>query len=52
MCTSVTEDLNGGGVWLVRWRVGTGYRQKLIATADDVTKEGTLDFNATVRSTQ
>jgi hypothetical protein len=33
-----------GGVWLVRWRNGVGYRQKPIGTADDAIKEGTLDF--------
>ena len=38
-----------GGVWLVRWRHGTGYRQMPIGTADDVIKEGTLDFNAAVK---
>jgi integrase len=37
-----------GGVWLVRWRNGVGYRQKPIGTADDSIKEGTLDFNAAV----
>ncbi len=38
-----------GGVWLVRWRNGTGYRQKKLGTADDELKEGTLDFDAAVR---
>jgi hypothetical protein len=38
-----------GGVWLVRWRNGTGYRQMSIGTADDIIKEGTLDFNAAVK---
>jgi integrase len=37
-----------GGVWLVRWRNGTGYRQMPIGTTDDIVKEGTLDFNAAV----
>lgn len=39
-----------GGVWLVRWRNGVGYRQKPIGTADDAIKEGTLDFNAAVKT--
>jgi integrase len=39
-----------GGVWLVRWRNGLGYRQKPIGTADDAIKEGTLDFNAAVKT--
>src|SRR5947207_7997551 len=39
-----------GGVWLVRWRKGTGYRQVPIGTADDIIKEGTLDFNAAVKT--
>lgn len=39
-----------GGVWLVRWRNGTGYRQMPIGTADDIIKEGTLDFNAALKS--
>lgn len=39
-----------GGVWLVRWRNGTGYRQKPIGTADDAIKEGTLDFNAAIKT--
>lgn len=37
-----------GGVWLVRWRNGAGYRQEKIGTADDRIAEGTLDFNAAV----
>ncbi|WOS64256.1 tyrosine-type recombinase/integrase [Sinorhizobium fredii] len=40
----------GGGVWLVRWRSGIGYRQKPLGTADDEIAEGTLDFNAAVRA--
>jgi len=39
-----------GGVWLVRWRNGTGYRQERIGTADDEIREGTLDFNAAVKA--
>ena len=35
-----------GGVWLVRRRNGTGYRQMPIGTADDIINEGTLSFNA------
>ncbi len=38
-----------GGVWLVRWRNGAGYRQTPIGTADDELREGTLDFNAAIR---
>lgn len=38
-----------GGVWLVRWRNGGGYRQKRIATADDALKEGVLDYHAAVK---
>lgn len=38
-----------GGVWLVRWRNGTGYRQTPLGTADDFIKEGTLDFNAAMK---
>jgi integrase len=37
-----------GGAWLVRWRAGDHYRQMPIGTADDVMREGTLDFNAAV----
>lgn len=39
-----------GGVWLVRWRNGIGYRQQPLGTADDALKEGALDYNAAVRS--
>jgi len=39
-----------GGVWLVRWRNGVGYRQKPIGTTDDTIKEGTLDFNSAVKT--
>ncbi len=35
-----------GGVWLVRWRAGKGYRQAAVGTADDTLKVGTLDFAA------
>jgi len=38
-----------GGIWLVRWRNGTGYRQAPIGTADDSITAGTLDYNAAVR---
>lgn len=38
-----------GGVWLVRWRNGQGYRQKPIGTADDAIKVGTLDYNSAVK---
>lgn len=39
-----------GGVWLVRWRNGEGYRQDRIGTADDEISEGTLDYTTAVRS--
>lgn len=39
-----------GGVWLVRWRNGTGYRQDRLGTADDELSEGTLDYTAAVRA--
>jgi integrase len=38
-----------GGVWVVRWRHGAGYRQAPLGTADDALKEGTLDFTAAKR---
>ncbi|MEQ8448229.1 MAG: tyrosine-type recombinase/integrase [Nitratireductor sp.] len=39
-----------GGSWLVRWRVGKGYRQAPIGAADDSLAEGTLSFEAAVRA--
>lgn len=33
-----------GGVWLVRWRSGAGYKQETIGTADDLLKAGKLSF--------
>lgn len=39
-----------GGVWLVRWRAGKGYRQKALGTADDEMSVGTLDFDAAMRA--
>lgn len=39
-----------GGVWLVRWRNGAGYRQDRLGTADDEISEGTLDYSAALRS--
>lgn len=39
-----------GGVWLVRWRNGAGYKQAPIGTADDELDEGTLDYNAAIRT--
>ena len=39
-----------GGVWLVRWRNGVGYKQAPLGTADDEIGEGNLDFNAAVRN--
>lgn len=38
------------GVWLVRWRVGKGYRQEAIGSADDMIAVGTLDFRGAVNS--
>lgn len=38
-----------GGVWLVRWRSGQGYRQGPVGTADDAIKVGTLDYNNAVK---
>ncbi len=37
------------GVWLVRWRNGTGYRQASIGPADDVIAIGNLDYRAAVK---
>lgn len=34
-----------GGVWLVRWRNGAGYRQDRLGTADDQISEGTLSHD-------
>lgn len=34
------------GKWVVRWRVGRGYQQAPLGTADDALKEGTLSFSA------
>ncbi len=39
-----------GGTWLVRWRVPQGYSRETLGTADDELKEGTLNFDAAVRS--
>lgn len=39
-----------GGVWLVRWRNGSGYRQARIGGADDVIVVGTLSFEAAVKA--
>jgi integrase len=39
-----------GGVWLVRWRNGAGYRQAPIGTADDAIEAGTLDYDAARRA--
>jgi integrase len=39
-----------GGTWLVRWRVGEGYRHRSLGIADDELKEGTLDFEAAVKA--
>ncbi|MER9410674.1 MULTISPECIES: integrase [unclassified Mesorhizobium] len=34
------------GVWLVRWRVGKGYKQAPLGAADDIITKGTLDYKA------
>lgn len=39
-----------GGSWLVRWRVESGYRQAQVGAADDALAEGTLSYEAAVRS--
>ena len=39
-----------GGVWLVRWRNGPGYKQSKLGTADDEIVSGTLDYNAAVKA--
>lgn len=39
-----------GGVWIVRWRVGSGYQQRSLGTADDELSEGTLDYNAAIKT--
>ena len=38
-----------GGVWLVRWRHGAGYRRELLGDADDEIATGTLDFDSALR---
>jgi integrase len=39
-----------GGVWLVRWRNGAGYRQDGLGTADDEIAEGTLAYADAVKA--
>lgn len=39
-----------GGVWLVRWRNGAGYRQERLGTADDALAEGTLTYADAVKA--
>jgi integrase len=39
-----------GGVWLVRWRSGQGYRQSSLGTADDTIDVGTLDYRAAAKA--
>ena len=39
-----------GGVWLVRWRNGVGYRQERVGTADDEMSEGTLAYGDAVKA--
>jgi integrase len=41
-----------GGVWLVRWRNGKGYRQAPIGTADDTFKKGTFDYDAACKESR
>lgn len=38
-----------GGVWIVRWRNGVGYKQAKVGTADDELSAGTLDYNAAIK---
>ncbi|WP_417309856.1 tyrosine-type recombinase/integrase [Devosia sp.] len=38
-----------GGVWIVRWRNGVGYKQAKVGTADDSLSAGTLDFQAAIK---
>ncbi|CDO36027.1 site-specific integrase [Novosphingobium sp. KN65.2] len=38
-----------GGVWLVRWRNGVGYRQERLGTADDQIAEDTLSYADAVK---
>jgi hypothetical protein len=39
-----------GGVWLVRWRSGAGYRQSSLGIADDTIDVGTLDYRAAAKA--
>lgn len=39
-----------GGVWIIRWRSGVGYRQERLGTADDEFAEGTLAYNEAVKA--
>lgn len=39
-----------GGMWLVRWRAGKGYRQQAIGVADDIIIEGTLSYEEAHKS--
>lgn len=39
-----------GGVWVVRWRNGAGYRQERLGTADDELAEGTLTYADAVKA--
>ena len=38
-----------GGVWIVRWRNGVGYKQAKVGIADDAIAAGTLDYYAAIR---
>lgn len=38
------------GSWLVRWRVGQGYRQAGLGTADDAIKEGNLSYDSALKA--
>jgi len=39
-----------GGVWIVRWRNGQGYRQSSLGVADDAIEVGTLDYRAAAKA--
>ena len=39
-----------GGVWIVRWRNGQGYRQSALGVADDAIDVGTLDYRAAAKA--
>lgn len=39
-----------GGVWVVRWRSGQGYRQSSLGAADDTVDVGTLDYRGAAKA--